>query len=65
MFNIFERITRKKTDAILFEMGVIGESGRLTEQGARAFVDLLFIGKTPEEARSLIVKECEKTASEK
>jgi len=57
MQNVFTRIVRKKEDSLFYKHGILNEAGRLTTEGRQDFIDLLFLGKTPEEARELILKE--------
>jgi len=65
MLNFFNRITKAQQEQMFFENGVLDKEGRLTDEGMKTFVDLLFIGKTPEEARNLIQKEIEKEIERK
>lgn len=65
MANIFNRITKGNEDQILYEVGILDENGRLTQEGHRTFLDLLFVGKSIEEARKLIVAEAEKEKKSK
>lgn len=57
MFDIFHQITRSTEDKLFFKYGVLNEAGRLTDDARRAFVDLLFIGKTADEARKAMLAE--------
>lgn len=50
-------LTKTKEDQMLFSEGVISENGRLTDDGRKLFVDLLFQGNTLKEAKQLIVSE--------
>jgi hypothetical protein len=57
MLKLFSRITKRKEDYLLYEESVLTEAGRLSGEGRDLFVDLLFSGMTPEEARNKIVEE--------
>ena len=60
MKNFFRGILRGGDDKYFFDAGVVSESGRLTEDGTRLYVDLLFTGKTHKQARDFILKESKK-----
>lgn len=55
--NIFQKITNKKDDLMLFEEGILLENGRLSNEGQKLVVDLLFKGNSIDEVRALIIKE--------
>ena len=63
--NIFHKITKTKQDQLFFEHDILGSDGRLTIEGLKVFVDLLFVGKSIEEARKLIEEEIKKEEEEK
>lgn len=65
MINFYNRITKEKQEQMFFDNGILNAEGRLTDEGRRIFIDLLFIGKTTEEAKSLIEKEIEKELKKK
>jgi len=59
MINFYNRITKQKQEQLFYDNGILDKEGRLTEEGLKVFVDLLFIGKTTIEAKDLIQKEIE------
>ena len=59
MINFYNRITKQKQEQLFYDNGILDKEGRLTEEGLRVFTDLLFIGKTTQEAKDLIQKEIE------
>ena len=63
--NIFNRISKSEQEKLFYEGGVIGDNGRLTKDGQETFVDLLFIGKTIEEAKKLMQEEIVKEKKER
>jgi hypothetical protein len=65
MVNIFNRITKGNEDQLFYEVGILDENGRLTQEGRNTFLDLIFIGKSPEEARRLIAIEAKKEKESK
>lgn len=54
--SIYSLITRGKDDRVLYKQGVLNSDGRLSDSGMRDFLDLLFIGKTPQEAHDVMLK---------
>ena len=64
MSNLFWRIVKGGEDQLLFEEDLLAESGRLTPEGSKLFIDLLFLGKTQEEARVTIIREIKKQREE-
>jgi hypothetical protein len=62
--NLFNKITKGNEDKLLFEGEVIGTDGRLTTEGAKTFLDLMFLGMTAKEAREKILAEIEKEQQE-
>lgn len=65
MINFYNRITKKKQEQLFYDHGILNEEGRLTDEGMSIFLDLLFIGKSAEEAKSLIQAEIEKELENK
>lgn len=65
MINIFNKITKSQQEQMFFDYDILNSEGRLTESGAKIFLDLLFIGKTTEEAKSLIQEEIKKEIKNK
>lgn len=65
MINIFNRITKDVQEQLFYEAGILNSEGRLTEEGREIFTDLLFLGKTTEEAKVLIEVEIKKMNREK
>ena len=59
MINFYNRITKQKQEQLFYDNGILDKEGRLTDDGLRVFADLLFIGKTTQEAKDLIQKEIE------
>jgi hypothetical protein len=59
MINFYNRITKQKQEQMFYDNGILDAEGRLTSEGLKVFVDLLFIGKTTIEAKDLIQKEIE------
>lgn len=55
--NLFQRITRGADEALLFKANILGEDGRLSTEGVRAVVDLIFIGKNPSQIREILISE--------
>ncbi|HEX9059129.1 MAG TPA: hypothetical protein VF941_03025 [Clostridia bacterium] len=60
MKNYFNKITKAKQEQLFYDHGILNAEGRLTDEGQTLFLDLLFIGKTPEEAKKAIQDEIEK-----
>ena len=60
MKNIFGAITKSKQEQLFYKAGVLNTEGRLTSEGMETFIDLLFLGKTTEEAKTLMEKEIKK-----
>lgn len=63
--DLFERITRGSDEALLAKYGILGSDGRLTQEGQRTVLDLLFLGKNPSEIRLTLIKEAKKEESKK
>lgn len=55
--NLYQKITKGNDDHYLFKAGILNQDGRLSEEGLKTFIDLLFIGKNPNEIRQILVKE--------
>jgi len=62
--NLFQRITRGADEALLYQSGTLNQNGRLTDDGLRDVVDLLFLGKKPDEIRTLLIEEAKKYVQE-
>lgn len=56
MKNLFQSIVHGGEEQVLFKCGVTGENGRLTDDGLNLFVDLMFKGGSPSEARKQIIE---------
>lgn len=65
MTNIFNRITKGVQEQLFYRHGILTGEGRLTCEGRETFVDLLFLGKTPEEAKNLMAAELVKVDKER
>jgi hypothetical protein len=58
--DIFKFLTKKTDDIILLDNGIMSSDGRLTSEGNRLVVDLMFQGFKVEEIRSKILSEIKK-----
>lgn len=65
MINLFNKITKSKQEQLFYSHGILNEEGRLTEEGQDIFIDLLFLGNSVEQAKSLIQAEIEKESKRK
>ena len=55
--KIFERITKGAEDYLLYENGILNSEGRLSEEGRKDVLDLLFLCKDIKEIRGLLIAE--------
>ena len=54
--DLFITLTKGKEDQLLYEDGVLAQSGRLTDAGRALVVDLMFQGKSIADIRKLMVE---------
>lgn len=64
MTNIFTRLTKGSEEKLLFEEGIIDASGRLSVEGQRVFLDLLFLGFSAIDCRQKMIEEIKKEREE-
>ena len=62
--EIYQLLTKKKDDLLLYEENILKSDGRLTEEGRNLVTDLLFQGKNIDEIRHTIVDEIKKYRKE-
>ena len=62
--RLYELLTKKKDDLLLYEEGVLSTDGRLSDEGRRLVVDLMFQGHKIDEVRSLMLEEIKKYKKE-
>lgn len=53
--NLFTTLTKNKEDLMLYEEGILCESGRLTNSGRDLVIDLLFQGHDIAECKKKII----------
>lgn len=63
--NLYNLLTKKNDDLVLYENGVLRDDGRLTTEGRDLVVDLMFQGKNVTEIRKLLVDEIKKNKKDK
>lgn len=58
--NIYQLLTKKADDRLFYEAGILNEEGRLTSEGQRTVLDLIFQGNDMKEVREKILSEIKK-----
>lgn len=62
---LYNLLTKKKDDLLLYEEGVLNDNGRLSEEGRRLVIDLLFQGKEINQIREDFIKAIKAKREEK
>lgn len=55
--NLYQLLTNKKENTLLFDEGILGSDGRLSQDGLKLVVDLMFQGHSIEKVKEMLVDE--------
>lgn len=62
--KLYQLLTKKHDDLLLYEENVLNDSGRLTEEGRNLVIDLLFQGKEIIEIKKIMLEEIKRERKE-